>query len=166
MEARHWIDQMCVRLPRVKITELLMEVDGMDRIHSPFHALKTDEQSVAVDDDSCRRHQSRVDQDGGFLSWYHLCRAGVAASLAYPRRQIFAKLGRADQRAVRAFICRALGDGTTSSSDGQRFKAGGRAESTGHVNPKYGSEPGRMIYTHISGPVWARSHQAGERRRS
>ena len=42
------------------------------------------------------------------------------------------------------------GDGTTSSSDGQRFKSGGRAESTGHVNPKYGSDPGRMFYTHIS----------------
>ena len=42
------------------------------------------------------------------------------------------------------------GDGTTSSSDGQRFRAGGKAESTGHVNPKYGSEPGRMLYTHIS----------------
>lgn len=42
------------------------------------------------------------------------------------------------------------GDGTTSSSDGQRFKAGGRAQSTGHVTPKYGIEPGRMFYTHIS----------------
>ncbi|MFO6485616.1 Tn3 family transposase [Escherichia coli] len=41
------------------------------------------------------------------------------------------------------------GDGTTSSSDGQRFRAGGRGESTGHVNPKYGSEPG-PFYTHIS----------------
>ncbi|VCX58274.1 Putative transposase (identified by ISEscan HMM) [Escherichia coli] len=41
------------------------------------------------------------------------------------------------------------GDGT-SSSDGQRFRAGGRGESTGHVNPKYGSEPGRLFYTHIS----------------
>ncbi len=41
------------------------------------------------------------------------------------------------------------GDGTTSSSDGQRFRAGGRGESTGHVNP-YGSEPGRLFYTHIS----------------
>ena len=41
-------------------------------------------------------------------------------------------------------------DGTTSSSDGQRFRAGGRGESTGHVNPKYGSEPGRLFYTHIS----------------
>ena len=43
------------------------------------------------------------------------------------------------------------GDGTTSSSDGQRFPRGWRpGESTGHVNPKYGSEPGRLFYTHIS----------------
>jgi TnpA family transposase len=42
------------------------------------------------------------------------------------------------------------GDGSTSSSDGQRFKAGGKAESTGHINPKYGAEAGRMFYTHIS----------------
>jgi len=35
-------------------------------------------------------------------------------------------------------------------SDGQRFRAGGRGESTGHVNPKYGSEPGGLFYTHIS----------------
>lgn len=42
------------------------------------------------------------------------------------------------------------GDGTTSSSDGQRFKAGGKAESTGHINPKYGVEPGKLFYTHIS----------------
>ena len=42
------------------------------------------------------------------------------------------------------------GDGTTSSSDGQRFKAGGHAERTGQVNPKYGNEPGLLFYTHIS----------------
>ncbi len=42
------------------------------------------------------------------------------------------------------------GDGTTSSSDGQNFRTGSKAQSTGHVNPKYGSEPGRTFYTHIS----------------
>ncbi len=42
------------------------------------------------------------------------------------------------------------GDGTTSSSDGQRFRASSKAQSTGHVNPKYGSDPGRTFYTHIS----------------
>ncbi len=43
-----------------------------------------------------------------------------------------------------------LGDGTTSSSDGPRFKTASKTESTGHINPKYGSEPGRLFYTHIS----------------
>ena len=43
-----------------------------------------------------------------------------------------------------------FGDGTTSSSDGQRFRTGSKASSTGHINPKYGAEPGRLIYTHIS----------------
>jgi TnpA family transposase len=42
------------------------------------------------------------------------------------------------------------GDGTTSSSDGQRFRASSKAQSTGHVNPKYGSDPCRTFYTHIS----------------
>lgn len=41
------------------------------------------------------------------------------------------------------------GDGSTSS-DGPRLRAGGRAESTGQVNPKYGAEPEKMIYTHIA----------------
>jgi TnpA family transposase len=30
------------------------------------------------------------------------------------------------------------------------YKAVRRAQSIGHVNPKYGTEPGRMFYTHIS----------------
>jgi TnpA family transposase len=42
------------------------------------------------------------------------------------------------------------GDGATSSSDGQHFKAGGRGQFAGQVNPKYGSEPGVQLYTHIS----------------
>ena len=42
------------------------------------------------------------------------------------------------------------GDGTTSSSDGQNFRTGSKAESTGHINPKYGSSPRRTFYTHIS----------------
>ena len=42
------------------------------------------------------------------------------------------------------------GDGTTSSSDGQRFKAGGGGEAIGSVNARYGNEPGATFYTHIS----------------
>ncbi len=32
----------------------------------------------------------------------------------------------------------------------QNFRTGSKAESTGHINPKYGSSPGRTFYTHIS----------------
>ena len=42
------------------------------------------------------------------------------------------------------------GDGTTSSSGGQRFKAGGAGEAIGSVNARYGNEPGATFYTHIS----------------
>jgi len=42
------------------------------------------------------------------------------------------------------------GDGTTSSSDGQRFRAGGTGEAIGQVNARYGHEPGALFYTHIS----------------
>jgi TnpA family transposase len=52
--------------------------------------------------------------------------------------------------AVRGSESKTGRSGEATSSDGQRFKAGGKAESTGHINPKYGAEPGRMFYTHIS----------------
>lgn len=42
------------------------------------------------------------------------------------------------------------GEGTTSSSDGQRFRAGGHGESAGNRNAKYGCEPGVLFYTHLS----------------
>jgi TnpA family transposase len=42
------------------------------------------------------------------------------------------------------------GEGITSSSDGQRFRASGRAEQSGQVNLRYGNEPGVLFYTRIS----------------
>jgi len=42
------------------------------------------------------------------------------------------------------------GEGTTSSSDGQRYRAGGRGEAAGQVNAKYGNDPGVTFYTHVS----------------
>lgn len=42
-------------------------------------------------------------------------------------------------------------DGTTASSDGQYFRAAGRAGAGGAVNAKYGIDPGFVFYTHVSG---------------
>lgn len=42
------------------------------------------------------------------------------------------------------------GEGTISSSDGQRFRAGGHGQAAGYRNAKYRSEPGVLFYRHIS----------------
>jgi TnpA family transposase len=42
------------------------------------------------------------------------------------------------------------GNGTTSSSDGQWFSTSGHARAEGEINAQYGFEPGKMLYTHIS----------------
>jgi TnpA family transposase len=42
------------------------------------------------------------------------------------------------------------GSGTTSSSDAQFFRAGGRGEARGVVNLHYGQDPGVKFYTHVS----------------
>jgi len=49
------------------------------------------------------------------------------------------------------------GDATTSSSDGQRFRTTRHAYDSGSFNPKYGSEPGTSVYTHVS-DLWAPIH--------
>jgi len=47
-------------------------------------------------------------------------------------------------------LAAAWGDGTTSSSDGQFFRAGGRGEAVADVNARHGNEPGVAFYTHVS----------------
>ena len=45
---------------------------------------------------------------------------------------------------------RVWGSGELSSSDGQFFRAGGRGEARADVNARYGSEPGVLFYTHVT----------------
>lgn len=42
------------------------------------------------------------------------------------------------------------GGGRTSSSDGQRYQAGGHKAFTNQINARYGREPGIRFYTHVS----------------
>nr|WP_264757507.1 Tn3 family transposase [Klebsiella pneumoniae] len=82
----------------------------------------------------------------------------------HPRRNLQGGTGRAGQRAVPTSAGH-WGDGTTSSSDGQNFRTGSKAESTGHINPKYGSSPGGRS-TPISPTSTRRSTPGRERRRA
>ena len=49
------------------------------------------------------------------------------------------------------------GEGRTSSSDGQYFRAGGTGAAIADVNARHGNEHGVSFYTHVSdqfGPYW------------
>ncbi|MFJ4292899.1 Tn3 family transposase [Cupriavidus sp. NPDC089707] len=154
MEAQTLIDQTALMLPRVKITELLMEVDAWTGFTRHFTHLKTGEPAA---DKTLLLTTVLADAINlGLTKMAESCPGTTYAKLSWLQawhiRDETYSQGLADlvnAQSAHGFAAH-WGDGTTSSSDGQRFKAGGRAESTGHVNPKYGSDPGRMIYTHIS----------------
>jgi TnpA family transposase len=148
------IDQTNNLLPRIKITELLMDVDDWTGFTRHFVHLKdggpvqdrtlllTAILSDAINLGLTKMAESCPGTTYAKLSWlqaWHIRDETYSRSLA--------ELVNAQFHHVFAGY---WGDGTTSSSDGQRFKAGGKAENSGHVNPKYGSEPGRTFYTHIS----------------
>ena len=152
--AQALIDQTSMLLPRVKITELLMDVDDWTGFTRHFVHLKDGEQ---VKDKTLLL--SAILADGinlGLTKMAESCPGTTYAKLSWlqawhVRDETYsAALAELVNAQFRHSFAENWGDGTTSSSDGQRFKAGGRAENTGHVNPKYGSEPGRLFYTHIS----------------
>jgi len=152
--AQMLIDQTSVMLPRVKITELLMEVDTWTNFTRHFTHLKTGE--TAKDKTLLLTTVLADAINLGLTKMAEACPGTTYAKLSWLQAwhirdetysQALAELVNA--QFAHPFAAH-WGDGTTSSSDGQRFRAGSKAESTGHVNPKYGAEPGRMFYTHIS----------------
>ncbi|WP_232461084.1 Tn3 family transposase [Burkholderia ubonensis] len=152
--AQSLIDQTSLMLPRVKITELLMEVDAWTGFTRHFTHLKSGE---TAKDKTLLLTTILADAINlGLTKMAEACPGTTYAKLSWLqawhiRDETYSQALAALVNAQHANPFAAQwGDGTTSSSDGQRFRAGGRAQSTGHVNPKYGAEPGRMFYTHIS----------------
>ena len=152
--AQALIDQSAILLPRLKITELLMEVDEWTGFSRHFTHLKT---GGMVKNKTLLL--TTILADGinlGLTKMAESCPGTTYAKLSwlqawYIRDETYSRaLAELVNAQFRQPFAKNWGDGTTSSSDGQRFKAGSKAESTGHINPKYGSDPGRTFYTHIS----------------
>jgi TnpA family transposase len=154
VDAQALIDRAALMLPHVKITELLMEVDSWTGFRRHFTHRKSGAETRdtrlllrtiladAINLGLTKMAESCPGTTYAKLSWlqgWHIRDETYSIALAELVNAQF-----------REPLAERWGDGTTSSSDGQRFRAGGKAESTGHVNPKYGSEPGRLFYTHIS----------------
>lgn len=153
-DAQALIDQSAALLPHVKITELLTEVDGWTGFTNHFTHLKTGD--LAKDKILL---MTAVLADGinlGLSKMAESCPGTTYTKLAWLqawhiRDETYnAALANLVNAQFRQPFAEHWGDGTKSSSDGQNFRTGSKAQSTGHVNPKYGSEPGRTFYTHIS----------------
>ncbi|MFZ2219456.1 MAG: Tn3 family transposase, partial [Rhodoferax sp.] len=152
--AQALIDQTAMILPHVKITELLLEVDEWTGFTRHFTHLKSGD--LAKDKNLLL---TRILADAinlGLTKMAESCPGTTYAKLAWlqawhTRDETYgAALAELVNAQFRHPFAGHWGDGTTSSSDGQNFRTGSKAESTGHINPKYGSSPGRTFYTHIS----------------
>ena len=141
-------------LPHPRITELLLEVDQWTGFTRHFTNQKTGAPArnrelllAAVLADGLNLGLTKMAEacpDATYtkLSWlaaWHIRDETYAEALAEIVNAIH-----------RHPLATAWGEGTTSSSDGQRFQVGGRGEPVGAVNLKYGTNPSSLIYTFIS----------------
>ena len=152
--AQNLIDRVAASLPHVKITELLLEVDQWTDFTRHFTHLKNGKTAkdriqllTTILADAINLGLSKMAESCPGSSYAKLSRLQAWHIRDDTYSAALAELVNAQFRQP---FAGKWGDGTTSSSDGQRFKTGGKAESTGHINPKYGAEPGKLFYTHIS----------------
>ncbi|WP_306532635.1 Tn3 family transposase [Geobacter sp.] len=154
VEAEALMQQAYALMPHLKITELLLEVDSWTGFSRHFKHLKNGEKAK-----DRNLLLTAVLADGinlGLSKMAEACPGTTYAKLAWLQawhirdETYSAALGQIVNTQYRQAFSGWWGDGSTSSSDGQNFKAGGKGHSAGHVNLKYGQEPGVQFYTHIS----------------
>jgi len=141
-------------LPRIKITDLLLEVDQWTRFSQEFVDLRTGQ--------AAREKElllAAILADGINLGLTRMAEAcpGMSSPRLYwtaqwhVREETYARaLAQIIDYHHAAPFARHWGDGTTSSSDGQYYRAGGQGQAQSNVNARYGNDPGVKFYTHIS----------------
>ncbi len=148
------VRRLYAMLPRLRITELLAEVHAWTEFANRFVHLRT-----GAPPDDARALMTAVLADATNLGLTRMARSADAFS--HSRLLWIAEWHVRDETYQAALAClvdaiharpftRIWGDGDTSSSDGQFFRAGGHGEARADYNAKYGSEPGVKFYTHVS----------------
>ena len=153
-EAEALMQQAYSLLPHLKITELLQEVDGWTGFSRHFKHLKSGD---TAEDKNLLLTTILADAINlGLSKMAESCPGSTYAKLTWLQawhirdETYSAALAELTNAQFRQPFAAYWGDGTTSSSDGQNFRAGGRGQFAGQVNLKYGQEPGVQFYTHIS----------------
>ena len=141
-------------MPHVKITELLAEVDQWTSMGDQFLHLRTqappkNRQALltAVLADGINLGLTRRSEACHATTWRQLCWTADWQVREEGYAQALAGLIDAQQRQP---LAAHWGSGTTSSSDAQFFRAGGRGEVRALVNLHDGQDPGVKFYTHLS----------------
>ncbi len=141
-------------MPHVKITELLSEVDGWTHLADHFVHLRTlappkhrHALLAAVLADGINLGLARMSEACRAMSWRQLTWTADWPIRDEGYARALAGLIDAQHRQPRSAH---WGAGTTSSSDAQFFRAGGRGEVRSHTNLHDGQDPGVKFYTHLS----------------
>jgi len=153
-EAKVLSKRLYALVPRAKITDLLLEVDGWVGCSRGFTHAESGVEceareglwTVVLADalnlslpkmaDACSGMSAR--KLGWLSDWFvrdDTYSAALAEVVNFQHRLPFARV---------------WGEGKTSSSDGQFFLSGSRGKGLGYRNARYGTQPGVTYYTHIS----------------
>jgi hypothetical protein len=153
-EARAFADGIEAMMPAVRITEVLHDVSRATGLAQAFTNLRTGER---CEDENALLAVVLADATNLGLDRMAAASHGVTRDKLIWTADAYIRSGTCQAALARIIdahhalpVAATWGDGTTSASDRQFFRSGGRGDAAGEVNARYGPDPGLGFYTHVS----------------